>query len=317
MTTGIKFFGLVAVVTALVACGGGGGGSTTPAPVQGGGSTPVVPAPAPAAITGSITSVAEASIAFGQGTGESTIVWTSNATLPNEVSVRINGVVVSGQPTSPAGGQKVAVGAGEVKVELVNASGQVLDTKTAQTSCVLGQWQNGLCDRFSFRQLDVVILPLTPEQFWALKDGQAIPFVNKTGYTPKLGAAIPLGNCVLFDTLREDGAPLFSCTTIETGNQRRTFPVNPLTLEILPEYVGPIPTGARMIDTTYGTYGDTPYHQYDVSNLGMYADVAGYGVYYFTNFDDKRIRLTRDGFKTFTVVKEVEGIRVFYSFSSL
>lgn len=311
MKTGTKYFLIVAFLIVTAACGGGGEGVSPTAPSVSGGVNP-----SPTTVTGSVVSVSNASILFGASSGASIIVWSSNAARAGDVRLRVNGTEVSSQRASPADGLSVQVGNGDVRVELVNASGLVLDTKTASASCALGAWHGGRCDRFRFDRLDVVILQVTPEQFFALKDGKAIPFVNKTGYSAGPGVAFPLSNCGLYDVVREDGAPLFSCTTPGAGNLRRTFPVNPVTLEILPEYTEQLPSKANLVATVYGTFGDTPYTAYGVWYKGMYIEVPGYGVYYMVSGDDKRIRFTRDGFQTYTTVVEAEGIRVFYSFSN-
>jgi hypothetical protein len=313
LNPGTKFLLIVSFATLVASCGGGGGGDASQPPTSGGGSNPPPPA-----ITGSITSVSNAEIPLGTSSGQSMVAWTSNATQPGDVRVRVNGVEVSTQPASPQSGLAAQVGNGEVKVELVTASGQILDTKTAIASCAMGQWQGGVCAKFGSYRLDLVVESVKVMPFSSLKDGVATELVNRTGYVVQAGAAYPLGNCGVYDLVRaEDNAPLVSCTTIAAGNLRRTFPVNPATLELLPEYTGPLPAGATLIGGLYGTFGDSPYASFSVGQSGMYLDVPGYGTYYYTNDNQRSLRLTRDGFLTSTEVMSSLGIKVLYSFSTL
>ncbi len=297
----------------LAACGGGGGGSEPNPPSGGGGNPP----PPPVQTTGTITSVGDASIALGASTGQSMVVWTSNATQPGDVRVRLNGVEVSTQPLSPQGGFATQVGHGEVKVELVTAAGMVLDTKTAKASCSMGNWEGGMCAKFGTYRLDLVIESVKVMPFSSLREGRATELVNRTGYEVQAGAAYPLGNCGVYNRVRqEDNAPLVSCTTIAAGNVRRVFPINPVTLELLPEYAGPLPTGATFVDVPYGNFGDSPYASFNVGQSGMYLDVPGYGTYYYTNDNQRSLKLTLDGFLTNTEVMTSLGIKVLYSFTN-
>jgi hypothetical protein len=306
------FIGIVAITTFLVACGGGGGGDNSSSPPGGGGNPP------PTQTTGTITSVSNAEIPLGASSGQSMVVWTSNATQPGDVRLRVNGAEVSTQPTSPQGGFAAQVASGEVKVELVTASGQVLDTKTATASCAMGVWRNGVCDKFRYPRFDLVIesLPLNPGDvpILVLKDGKATRLINRTGYEVKPGAGIPLAQTFIYDTVREDGAPLIGAATIETGNQVRTFPINPETNELMPEYTGPLPVGAKAIGGIADTQIDSTYSQYDVVYTGMYIEVPGYGIYYFTGTDQREVRLTRDNFASYSVVMTSQLLRVLHTF---
>lgn len=318
MNTGQRFLLILTGIFILASCGGGGGssdGAGGGSGVGGGGTTPpVTQQPPVTTITGSVTSVTDVAIALNASSGATSIAWTSNGTKAGDVSVRVNGTNVSTQPASPAGGLSVQVGSGNVKVEILDASGKVLGEKMSIASCGMGQWQSGLCAPYRYARLDMVVESVRVMPFHALKDGVAIPLTNRTGYTD--GAAYPLGNCGFYDKILEDGRPLASCTTIATGNQRRTFPINPATLELMAEYNRPLPAGTILVEIPYGTYGDSPHNAFNVSLKGMYLDVPGYGTYYHTNFDDKYVRLTRDGFKTNTIVLQSLGLKVFFSFSN-
>jgi hypothetical protein len=227
--------------------------------------------------------------------------------------VRLNGNEISSEPSSPAGGLVVQVGGGDIRIELMTADGRVLDSKASSATCVMGYWRNGVCDSFQYKRLDLVVEALRVMPFHALRDGIAIELLNKTGYEVKEGAAFPLSNCFVYSMLRVDDAPLVGCTTVETGNQLRVFPINPITLELMPEHVGGLPEGV-IIDRPYGIFGDSPHAPFGVGSKGMYIDVSGYGVYYYTNQEPRKLLLTQDNFLTSSLVLESAGIRVLYSF---
>jgi hypothetical protein len=132
------------------------------------------------------------------------------------------------------------------------------------------------------------------------------PLQNETG--------VQVGLCMLSAGLlgseagKYEGLPSVACVQPQLGNIRAVFPVEPVTGTLLPklyEYTAR-PADAEYYAGPYGTFGDSPYVTYGVSQSGMYIDVPGVGTYYYPDSDDTELRLTRDGFLTFELVKAGE-----------
>ncbi len=153
---------------------------------------------------------------------------------------------------------------------------------------------------YKYARFDLVIFADQHATIGKIEGETVTPLGNASEFTGNAG--FPLVLCMLWDKILADGRPLASCVTPLAGSTRRNLPINPLTGELMKEYTGAVPTGAVLHDVGYGTFGDTPYAKFGVSNKGRYLDVPGVGTYYITDTDSVNLRLTKDGFATNKII---------------
>lgn len=289
-------FAAVAVLAAsafmLAACGGGGGGGESPAPVTP--ITPIQPA-TPTAATGSITSATGCTVPAGQSTCNGQAVYTTANT--QNPRLNLDGTSVS---TTASGTASFALTAGEHTLT-VSDGGTTLATLPVSASCAehSAADANKVCQptAYHYPAFRLAVRSDIAHTLWAFDENGATKLKNSTGFEATNAVPEPVWNCGLYDLTLADNRPIASCTTPAAGNVRRVFPINPGTLELMKEYTGPLPAGAVLRDTFYGTFGDSPYASKDVGKKGMYVDEPGVGTFYFTN-NDPQLRLTKDGFVT-------------------
>ena len=287
----------VAAALILIGCGGGGG-SSTPAP------TP------PALLTVAIsdrtaTGVVSNSnpITFDVAVSGAGITAVAPTVVENcdgqSVPLSVTSVPVTGGSASALPIAGVHPNGGDctytISATATNGGGTASATPFSNRFQVM----------FKYSRLNIVVFSDQNKRLGII-DGTTVSGAgNRTGYSN-------LALCGVYDVLLASGNPLASCVTPAFGNLRRYFPINPLTGELMAEVAAStIPTGAIFRGGVYGTFGDSAYVQFGISLKGMYIDVPGIGTYYFTDADSTNLRLTRDGFVTYTILSTCTALSCF------
>ena len=277
----------------LMACGGGGGSSNAPAAV------------------GSLTGTLGCTIPLGESTCTATLQWASTDATAPKVILGATTVATTAAGTNTA----QLIVAGSNAVVLLDGS-TPLSTLNIQGVCAAGSQIDGsVCAPLVARYSEFKLVKLADQAGYIgtiLPDGSVKPLTNHSGFTVAVtGALAPLAICDIWDTKLANGWPVISCQTPGTaGNLRRNFPVDPISGTVEPEYKAAMPTGAVAHGVGFGTYGDSPYAAFGVSQAGMYIDVKE-GTYFFTDTDRVRLRLTVDAFVSSRVVATCAAIGCF------